>query len=127
MKKTLLLAACAVLVLTSGCIRSARRLSRLELGMSRQEVIAVMGEPLSVRASKEYSEKPVVMLDYGLRYSSFPLKPRLHYWMVFREGALVQWGQQNDFGKIETADYTEKIIIQEQEGPKPTPPPRFPM
>ncbi len=111
--------------LLTGCIKTGNKLALLELGMSRQEVIKVLGSPLSIRASKEHSDMPVVLMDYGLRHSHCPLVARDHYWMMFKENQLVQWGEMNDFGQIEKADYTQKLIIQEQDGPKPTQPPRF--
>ena len=114
-----------LIAVMSGCMKTGNKLAYLELGMNRQQVIDVLGSPLSIRASKEHSDKPVVMMDYGLRHSHCPLKARDHYWMMFRENQLVQWGEMNDFGQIEKADYTEKLIIQEQDGPEPTQPPRF--
>lgn len=109
-----ILAALAVplLVFLTGCIGPVgytRSLSKLHVGMTKQEVIRVMGEPNSVAAAE------------GVEYLNYHLAPAgpmsdlslIHtYFVRIREGKVDAFGRRGDFDS--TKDPTVNVKIQER-------------
>jgi len=97
----------------AGCANTIGKLRGLSLGMTKQEVAATMGTPDSTRASNRYSDG-VEIWDYVLRRGGFPPKRRQRYWLFFQNEQLVQWGEENDWGKFEREpDRIEKYIYED--------------
>ncbi len=98
----------------SGCADTMIRLRGLQLGMTKNEVIEKMGEAESTRASNRFSDS-VEIWEYVLRRGGFPPKTRHRYWLFFQKDKLIQWGEENDWGKFEREpDYIEKRIYDDQ-------------
>lgn len=96
-----------------GCANTISQLRVLSLGMTKENVVEKMGEPKSTRASSRYSNG-VEVWDYVLRRGGFPPKGRQRYWLFFQNNKLVQWGEENDWGKFERdPDYIEKRIYED--------------
>ena len=75
-----------------GCAGTATRLDEIQLGMTRDEVIHVMGRPTHVSAREN-----VVFLNYRLRSQSFFTD---EYFVRLTEGKVDLFGRRGDFGVI---------------------------
>lgn len=109
-------------MLVSGCATSQRTLRSISLDMTKEEVVAKIGEPTVVRGSIRNKFNQVVEIwEYTLstrRAGEFfgdttatvlslgILGPVLYekstnqkqnYWLYFYDGKLVQWGQAGDW------------------------------
>ena len=89
MKKILILG----LILFIGC---SGHLMKLNLGMTKAEVISSMGEPVAARGSiKNRFEQIVEVWEYTL----WKGPTTADYWLYFVDGYLVRWGEAGDWGK----------------------------
>ena len=83
-----------LIILLSGCafIGSASRINSVSLGMSKEDVIRVMGEPISTAAGegKEY-------LNYNLDETG-KWGVREPYFVCFKDGRVISYGRKGDFG-----------------------------
>jgi len=101
----------------------AQRLESISIGMSRQEVVARMGQPRVVRGSVQNKFGQVVeVLEYRFTMpvndgSGMKVSKRVftvatvglgalvldgesrEYWLYFYDGHLVQWGQAGDWSR----------------------------
>ena len=75
-----------------GCAGSANKLDDLHLGMTREQVIQVMGKPNHVSAREN-----VVFLNYKLRSQSLFTD---EYFVRITEGKVDLFGRRGDFGVI---------------------------
>jgi hypothetical protein len=75
-----------------GCAGTATKLDKIQLGMTRDEVIQVMGRPTHVSAREN-----VVFLNYRLRSQSFFTD---EYFVRLMEGKVDLFGRRGDFGVI---------------------------
>jgi hypothetical protein len=86
---------CVLLVIAGfilGCAGSAKKLNNVKLGMTRAEVVEVMGEPNYIS-----SRENVELLNYKLTsYSIFTDE----YFVRLRDGKVDLFGQRGDFGVI---------------------------
>jgi hypothetical protein len=76
----------------SGCATHARRMNQMALGMTKAEVVRLLGEPASTSAT-EGTE----LLNYSFieeRVWGFPSP----YYVMLREGRVVSYGRHGDFG-----------------------------
>lgn len=95
----LALAALAAAVIC-GC--STVNVNDLKLGMVEDEVRAAIGEPTSIRASKQYADEETAAVWEYLP-PLFTWAPKT-YWVYFENGKVVQWGEPGDFsGSTATA------------------------
>lgn len=91
----------SLLLLLCGCAttRSSTILIKLNLGMSKQEVIKTIGEPDVARGSiRNKYDQLIEVWQYSL------LEPKYNYlttdfWLYFYDNRLVQWGQAGDWGR----------------------------
>ena len=93
MNKTFLLtSALAAILLCSGCVSpSASKLNKIELGMTRTEVIEQMGEPNHVSATED-TEYLIYSLTY--RKDTFVTK---EYFVRLVDGNVNAYGRFGDF------------------------------
>ncbi len=100
----------------TGCAlfcRSVRDLQSLEIGMTKPQVMQVMGQPSVARgAIKNKEDKVIEVWTYNLGRPGC-LKTGA-YLLRFQDGKLSQWGQRNDW--LRQPDSVEKKIIQHQVG-----------
>jgi hypothetical protein len=75
-----------------GCAGSANKLDSIQLGMTRDQVIQVMGKPDHVSAREN-----VVFLNYKLRSQSIFAD---EYFVRITEGKVDLFGRRGDFGVI---------------------------
>lgn len=118
----MLVVAMTILVV-SGCATTSE-LRKLTIGMDKKEVIDILGEPVSTRASTR-SSGMVEIWDYKFAKNVLGFPPvKDTYWIFFKDNKVFQWGEENDWGNpSKDPDYVEKIIIDNQTGKKD---PRFP-
>ncbi len=67
-------------------------LNRLELGMSKAEVIRIMGQPVSTHADGDKKEESLIYKRMKHAISEWPRT----YELVLREGHLIKWSEQYD-------------------------------
>ena len=75
-----------------GCAGTANKLDDIQLGMTRDQVIQVMGKPNHVSARED-----VVFLNYKLRSQSLFTD---EYFVRITEGKVDLFGRRGDFGVI---------------------------
>ena len=75
-----------------GCAGTANKLDGIQLGMTRDQVIQVMGKPSHVSARED-----VVFLNYKLRSQSLFTD---EYFVRITEGKVDLFGRRGDFGVI---------------------------
>ena len=92
-----------VVILISGCVTPASRTNRLSLGMTKSEVIAAMGNPISTKAKAEEGEWLEYWLDVGGWESQ-------RYWVILKDNKVVQYGNAGDFGTVLPEDRREYDI-----------------
>ena len=73
-----------------GCAASSKKMNRLQLGMTKQEVVDAIGEPESTSSKHEAS-----LLKYRLRKSG---AWTTMYYVRLRDGKVDAFGQVGDFG-----------------------------
>jgi len=94
MKKLLVLL--VVVLMVGGCVTMASKINTVSLGMTKQEVIARLGDPDSMSAIKD-----IEYMNYTFRESlalgTFPEK----YFVRLRNGKVDAYGRHGDFGTTE--------------------------
>jgi hypothetical protein len=101
MKRTLTLCLVVALLLV-GCVTSSKKLSEVSLGMTKTEVIAVLGQPKSVSARRGGTE----ILRYQLSGRDAPLlTPNRKefadgYTVQLIDGKVVAYGRDDEFRAI---------------------------
>ena len=108
----------ASILMVSGCATSSE-LRKLSIGMDKNQVIGVLGEPIKTRASARETGT-VEIWDYTFAKTVLGFPPvRDTYWIILKDSKLTQWGEENDWGTSEKApDRVEKLIIQKQDDKK---------
>lgn len=101
MMTVLVLAALGWSVILSGCFTPVSKVNALRLGMTQEEVVENMGEPFAVRASKLYeNEEWMEVWEYVpdiFSLAAYTEKYDKRYFLSFKNGKLVQWGEPGDF------------------------------
>lgn len=94
--KTFLMVAVALGVVMSlvGCGTPSRKIKKLRLGMTPDEVDDELGQPTTIRASKVYEDGQTQQVWEYL--SGISLRPK-DYWVFFENDRVVQWGEPGDF------------------------------
>ncbi|MBA2351250.1 MAG: outer membrane protein assembly factor BamE [Pseudomonadota bacterium] len=101
MKLTILLLS-AVLLLIVGCA-SGELAQNLEEGMSKEQVIAIMGKPDGFQRSGEYEA-----LKYTNRViSGWDVRGKADYAMILKNGRLVEWGA----GQVRQSDSALRTLV----------------
>ncbi len=87
MKRIFFICSCLFLM---GCTTMISATNKLNIGMSKQEVIGVLGEPQSSKASENEEVWEYQLLATDLREHE-------EFWAVFKDGRLAQYGKAGDF------------------------------
>jgi hypothetical protein len=90
MLKRLLLVGCLLIFLFGCAAGSATRINGLSVGMTKDEVIEVMGEPNYTSAARD-----VEILSYKLKSGAFYTET---YSVRLKDGKVDRFGQQGSFG-----------------------------
>ena len=90
MKATRLLVALLSVLLLVGCAASAKKMNRLQLGMTKPEVIEAIGQPDSTS-----SRQDVQLMKYRLRADGLWTTT---YYVRLQDGKVEAYGQVGDFG-----------------------------
>lgn len=69
-----------------GCV-TGERIDDVQIGMSRAEVIDILGDPTGVRRLEDDEA-----LHYDNRYMSFFSPDKADYYVILRSGAVVEYG-----------------------------------
>ncbi len=78
-----------------GCSTPAKKVKKLQLGMTPEEVLDSAGTPSTIRAAKVFEDgKSNEIWEY--QPSFFQLNPQ-SYWVYFENRKVVQWGEPGDF------------------------------
>jgi hypothetical protein len=93
-----------------GCNTLSKKIKKLELGMTPDQVREQAGSPYAIRAAKVYDDgRTEEVWEYLSRYALYPKD----YWVFFENGKVVQWGEPGDFsgltsltGEVPVKDYT---------------------
>ncbi len=119
-------------IVLNGCglaiptIRSERKLTRINLGMTAQDIRKKIGNPNTTRVSKQLENGQVLRVDEFQLYDSnaplhnfgwgivtmsfawfFPiLTPTTPYWLEYMDGKLEKWGRAGDLQPTITQDIT---------------------
>ncbi|MFT5123486.1 MAG: hypothetical protein ACI9TH_001080 [Kiritimatiellia bacterium] len=79
----------------SGCVHPARKLNRLELGMTEEDVLDQMGKPYSVRAAKLFKDEETTEIwEFWPPFMAIN-DQKIH--VIFENERVVQWGVAGDF------------------------------
>ena len=91
------------LFLVVGCVttqNTADKLMKLNLGMTKSQVVSAIGKPTAARGSIVNKHGQVIEVwEYRLyrsRQDAFFDFPT-YYWLYFYDGKLVSWGQAGDW------------------------------
>jgi len=114
MKKWMLLLVVSFSLLQIGCTSPAKRIRRIKLGMSPDEVREQMGDPYTIRAAKIYEDGNWTQI-WEYQAAPFELNPKT-FWIYFENGKCVQWGEPGDFaGKsgqaVPVSEYSEQKVL----------------
>jgi len=88
MRNAILFCSCLFIM---GCVTFTTATNKLNLGMSKQEVIGVLGQPSSIKANDNTE-----ILEYML--SDNRRGVLVQYWVTLKDGRVVQYGNSGDFG-----------------------------
>jgi hypothetical protein len=89
------LLAVAILALGAGCAHTPRDMNRLSVGMSKAQVYAVLGEPLSTGA-----QDGTQVLRYRLASSSWGSSSTEPYYVRLVDGKVESYGRLGDFDSV---------------------------
>ena len=89
-----------VLLLTS-CATPAKHMTRISLGMTKEQVIQKLGNPTVARgAIRNKFDQTVEVWEYRLRIGDPFIGPGIkNYWLYFMEDKLVRWGEAGDWDR----------------------------
>ncbi len=122
MKLAVLVAVLVAIVGLAGCVSNTKKLNRVALGMTKQEVVQSLGNPDSIRASKG-----IEYMVYGLRtvdagecvgwsiVSLGILAPAAcsgfkdDYFVQLKQGKVTAYGKVGDFDSIQDPESTINI------------------
>lgn len=101
--KNVLFPAIVLAFLLSGCTTTHLRLENLSLGMTKQEVISVLGRPDNVASSfidqnPPYQEKEIWEYYQYETQDGFFYRNQL-FLVAFSSGHLVKWGRPGQFSR----------------------------
>jgi len=96
MKKSAIVLMLTIISLSVGCTHPMRKLDRLQLGMSPDEVREQMGKPYAPRSAKVFKDEQTTFIwEYWPPILTFN-EQKIH--LYFENDRLVQWGVPGDFG-----------------------------
>lgn len=89
-------------ILLVGCATSAKHMTRISLGMSKEQVIQNLGNPTVARgAIRNKFDQTVEVWEYRLTLPKTVWSQRdmKNYWLYFVEDKLVRWGEAGDWNR----------------------------
>jgi hypothetical protein len=92
MLKQTLLIGCLAIILTLGCAGSAKKINNLSIGMTKAEVIEIMGAPNYTSGTSD-----VEILSYKLTSDTLI---RDTYYVRLKQGKVERFGRQGSFGSF---------------------------
>jgi hypothetical protein len=96
------------LLLSVGCASAETKMNHLNLGMTKNEVIEVMGTPDSTKARDNI--ETLVYIHEGTFWTwGHGVRPTREYWAILKDGKLAQYGLAGDFGS--SVKPTEHVVI----------------
>ena len=96
MKKLLILGFAATLFFPAGCTHPVKKLTRLQLGMTPDQVKEQMGKPYGVVAAKVFADESSTMVwEYWPPFFALD-DSKVH--IVFENDRVVQWGKPGAYG-----------------------------
>jgi hypothetical protein len=105
----------AIAVILTGCSTPSKNLNKLSVGMTKAEVIQVLGEPESTRASSG-----VEFLIYSLKERMtkpfetplpFPIAVQGKYFVKLVQGRVESYGQVGDFDSTKPIETKQQIDL----------------
>ena len=101
MKKSILVTMLAILLATvTGCATSAKKMNRLEVGMTKQQVISILGQPESIAAQGNGVEAMRYELSAGHDWWTADMgafQKKRDYYVRLINGRVESYGQMGDF------------------------------
>jgi len=83
-----------ICLLLLGCGAFRSNFNFIELGMTKEEVVKVLGRPKERKAKQDLE-----ILEYHDFWAHNPFRPSSSkYWVFFKNDELIQWGKIGDFG-----------------------------
>ena len=95
MKYLIMTAAVVSLLFAAGCNTPARKVKKLDLGMTPPEVKELIGDPYTIRAAKVYEDGHTTQI-WEYQPMIFTINPKI-FWVYFENDKVVQWGEPGDF------------------------------
>lgn len=109
----------AILIL-AGCATTSQVTSRISLGMTKQEVIKLCGQPYKFGATIDTDGEPIEAITYreyiysnSLGYATPP--PPTFTNIYFKNGKVVQYGSGNDWKTFADYEGERKVKITKDE------------
>lgn len=102
MNKIYIIISCIIFTIISGCIASSQVMNRVSIGMTKNEVIEKIGQPVSVSAKDGYE-----ILNYRLA-ESLVVEHGTDYYVRLLNGKVESYGRLGDF---DSAIPQQKIMI----------------
>lgn len=114
--KKLIVLFCLLII---GCTATAYKLNHLEIGMTKNEALSIMGkEGVSRAATIDSLGNKIEVWEYELYNTKHDAEIGYEttYWLRFSNDRLTQWGQPGDWRKKEAQKYIleQKIESKEQ-------------
>ena len=96
-----------LVILLAGCATPAKHMTRISLGMSKEQVIQNLGNPTVARgAIRNKFDQTVEVWEYRLRIGDHFIGPGIkNYWLYFMEDKLVRWGEAGDWERESSQIY----------------------
>ena len=88
-----------------GCMTMATKINSISLGMSKEEVIKKMGDPVSTSAQENTEYLSYLLGESSDGIIGYPIP----YYVCLREGQVISYGRKGDFDS--TKDPTQVIKI----------------
>ena len=91
-----------LVILLVGCATPAKHMTRISLGMSKEQVVQNLGNPTVARgAIRNKFDQTVEVWEYRLALPKTVWSQRdmKDYWLYFVEDKLVRWGEAGDWDR----------------------------
>jgi len=106
-----------IAVLLAGCATSSQVINKVKLGMTKAEVIEIMGQPKSTRANRE-AEYLVYKLREGITKPFTTLGPvsiEEEYFVKLVDGRVESYGRVGDFDSTKPFETKHEINLNVKE------------
>jgi len=93
-------------VTLAGCATLGSRMNKVSLGMTKAEVIDVLGTPNSTKA---FSPREILVYDDVEVAFRLDGPKRTEYWVALQDGRVYFYGKAGDFGSAQPP--TQRVIL----------------